>query len=84
MTTNLFARDQYGYNFLALLDTTIKEVKTTHHRILEQHHTEMKLTLHVNSFNTHIPRCTEFAVTQFEGFFVRWQRKGRNNLFPSL
>lgn len=34
MPTKLFAGDQTGYNLIALLDTSVKEVRIRYHKIL--------------------------------------------------
>jgi len=85
MTKYLFAGDQYGYNFLALLDTTVKKRSQNHipHDISTLPHTD-EVKASCKHLIQHTPRCAEFAETQFEGFFVRWQRKGTNNFVPSL
>lgn len=65
MTKDLFAGNQYGYNILALLDTTVKEVKNhiPHDISTLPHMDEVKASC--KHLVQHTPRCTEFAETEF-------------------
>lgn len=81
MPTKLFAGDQTGYNLIALLDTSVKEVRIRYHKILLYiiSTDEVKASRKLN-INLNIHTFTELALTQSEvGFFFFCQMAERGH-----